>query len=172
METIVTQVHALLGPHVDWKQVLLSAMVPLFLMAFLIEYMVMRRRGRMEAFAWRDILTNLGLGGSYQLFEMIAHLLFTGSAVLWIWQFRFFEIPVDAWTILPIFVGVELCYYWFHRGSHRIRWFWSAHVVHHSGERMNMTTAMRQSLLYSITCLLYTSPSPRDRSLPRMPSSA
>jgi hypothetical protein len=33
------------------------------------------------------------------------------------------------------------------RASHRIRWFWTAHVPHHSGQVMNFTTAMRQSLL-------------------------
>ena len=30
----------------------------------------------------------------------------------------------------------------------------------------------RSALIYATTCLLYTSPSPRDRSLSRMPSSA
>lgn len=142
---------ALLGPHIDWKQVILTAMVPLFLIAFGIEWLVMRRRRTLESFAPRDIVTNLGLGASYQVFESIAHVLVTGALVLWLYQFRLFDIPVNVWTIVPIFLGVEFCYYWFHRGSHRIRWFWSAHVVHHSGEHMNMTTAMRQSLLYSIT---------------------
>ena len=55
--------------------------------------------------------------------------------------------PVNGFTIVPIFVVVEFCYYWFHRTSHRVRWFWAAHVPHHSGEVMNFTTAMRQSLL-------------------------
>ena len=91
--------HALLGPHVDWKQVLLTAMVPLFLLAFAIEFVIMRRRQRTQGFEWRDILTNLGLGGSYQIFETIAHLLVTGAAVIWIYQFRLFDIPVNAWTI-------------------------------------------------------------------------
>jgi sterol desaturase/sphingolipid hydroxylase (fatty acid hydroxylase superfamily) len=45
---------------------------------------------------------------------------------------------------------VEFCYYWFHRASHRIRWFWCAHVVHHGSEHMNFSTAMRQSWLYGI----------------------
>src|SRR5699024_9965623 len=29
--------------------------------------------------------------------------------------------------------------------SHRIRWFWAAHITHHSSERMNFSTAMRQN---------------------------
>jgi sterol desaturase/sphingolipid hydroxylase (fatty acid hydroxylase superfamily) len=140
-----------LGVEVDWKQVLLIGMSPVFLLAFAIEWQVMRGRGRREPFAWRDIVANLKLGGAYQLFELVAHVTFTAAAVAWFWRHRLFDAPVNGWTILPIFIGVEFCYYWFHRTSHRVRWFWSAHVVHHSSEHMNMTTAMRQSLLYSIT---------------------
>ncbi|RJF87430.1 sterol desaturase family protein [Oleomonas cavernae] len=141
----------LASDHVDWKQVVLIGMTPVFLMAFAVEWQVMRGRGRRAQFHWQDIFANLNLGGAYQLFEIAAHLTVTAAAVGWIHQQRLFDIPVTAWTVLPIMLGVEFCYYWFHRLSHRVRWFWSAHVVHHSGEHMNMTTAMRQSLLYSIT---------------------
>lgn len=151
MNEFIQVIEALLGPEVDWKQVMLIGMSPIFLIAFAIEWQVMKGRGKRAQFDWRDIFANLTLGGSYQIFELIAHALVTGVAVAWFWQHRLFEIPVNAWTILPIFVGVEFCYYWFHRSSHRVRWFWTAHVVHHSSEKMNMTTAMRQSLLYSIT---------------------
>jgi len=151
----ITLIETAFGPHIDWKQVILIGLTPIFLIAFAMEWHIMRRRGPSHRlwrqFEWRDILTNLGLGSSYQAFELVAHALVNGVAVTWLHEQRLFNIPVNAWTILPIFVAVELCYYWFHRTSHRVRWFWSAHVVHHSSERMNMTTAMRQSLLYSVT---------------------
>lgn len=150
-QAVIDWLHTMMGPEVDWKQVLLIGMSPLFVIAFLIELQVMKGRGRREQFYWKDIAANLSLGLSYQAFELIAHALFVGVAVTWIYEHRLFDVPVNGWTILPIFVAVEFCYYWFHRTSHRVRWFWSAHVVHHSGERMNFTTAMRQSLLYSIT---------------------
>ena len=142
---------ALLGQNADWKQVVLTLMTPLFLLGFAVEWLAMRRRGSLGQFQWKDILANLSLGAAYQVFELGAYALVTGVAALWFYSHRLWTIPANAWTILPIFVGVEFCYYWFHRTSHRVRWFWSAHVVHHSGERMNMTTAMRQSLLYSVT---------------------
>jgi len=144
-------VEAVLGPDQDWKQVVLTAMIPVFILTFLIEFQIMRGRGKREQFQFKDILANLGLGGSYSLFELVAHVFITGVGAMWFWEHRFFTIPVNGWTILPLFVAVEFCYYWFHRTSHRVRWFWSAHVVHHSGQHMNLTTAMRQSLLYSIT---------------------
>lgn len=140
---------------VDWKQVILIGCTPLFLMGFAIELHIRKRKGpnhRMwQQFSPPEILSNLMLGGAYQVFEVVAHALFTGAAIVWFYQYRLFDIPVNGWTIVPIFVAMEFCYYWFHRTSHRVRWFWSAHVVHHSSEEMNMTTAMRQSLLYSIT---------------------
>ncbi|WP_273452419.1 sterol desaturase family protein [Nevskia ramosa] len=145
-------INSMFGPHIDWKQVVLTAMTPLFLIAFAIEWQVMRGRGQRAPFNGKEIVANLMLGGAYQIFEVIAHALITAAAVAWFWRHRLIdELPVNGWTILPIFFAVELCYYGFHRGSHRIRWFWSAHVVHHTGKVMNMTTAMRQSLLYSIT---------------------
>jgi sterol desaturase/sphingolipid hydroxylase (fatty acid hydroxylase superfamily) len=141
----------ILGSHVEWKQVFLIAVTPIFLLAFAIEWQVMRKRRQLAQFDWKDILTNLSLGSSYQVFELIAHVVFVGATVGWIWQHRLFSIDINAWTVLPAFVAMEFCYYWFHRCSHRVRWFWSAHVVHHSGERMNMCTAMRQSMLYVLT---------------------
>ena len=143
------------GADIDWKQVILIGCTPLFLIGFAMERHVRKRRGpnhRMWGqFDFKEIVANLSLGGSYQVFEIIAHTLFTGAAVAWFYSNRLFDIPVNAWTLPLIFLGVEFCYYWFHRTSHRVRWFWTAHVVHHSSEEMNMTTAMRQSLLYSIT---------------------
>ena len=111
----------------------------------------MRRRGQTQPFRRADILANLALGAMYQVFELGAWALVTGAGAAWFYAHRLFTIPANLWTLPLIFVGVEFCYYWFHRSSHRVRWFWSAHVVHHSGESMNMTTAMRQSLLYSVT---------------------
>lgn len=143
------------GAHIDWKQVILIGLGPVFGIAFLLEWQYQRHRRSADymrrQFDWKDALSNITLGGAYQLFELIVHVLFVGAAVFWFWEHRFFTIPINGWTLLPIFIAVEFCYYWFHRSSHRVRWFWSAHVVHHSGEQMNMTTAMRQSLLYPIT---------------------
>jgi sterol desaturase/sphingolipid hydroxylase (fatty acid hydroxylase superfamily) len=148
------------GEHVDWKQTVLIGMSPIFVVAFLIEWSMARRRGRLTAFKWPEIFANLALGGSYQIIEVLAWILVSGALFAWVYQHRLFEIPVNAWTVLPIFVLVEFSYYWFHRSSHRVRWFWSAHVVHHSGETMNFTTAMRQSLLNTLlgTFVFYLPP--------------
>lgn len=39
----------------------------------------------------------------------------------------------------------DLAYYWSHRLSHEHRVLWAAHVNHHSSQRYNLSTALRQS---------------------------
>lgn len=146
-QTMMDMLHAVMGNDVDWKQVLLFGMTPIFLLAFMIEFTVEKKRGRGAQFYWKEIVANLSLGAGYQVAEAIMWALATGAIFGFVYQHRLFDIPVNAWTIVPIFIGVEFCYYWFHRCSHRVRWWWTAHVPHHSGELMNFTTAMRQSLL-------------------------
>ena len=38
---------------------------------------------------------------------------------------------------------LNFLYYWQHRASHRIRWMWATHAVHHSPTRLNLTAAIR-----------------------------
>ena len=151
IQEIIPTLEGWLGGPVDWKQIILIGLAPIFIGTFLVEWWVMRRRGQASQFVGKDILTNLNLGGIYQVFELIVHALFFMAAMHWVYDQRFFNVPVNIWTIVPLFILLEFCYYVFHRSSHRIRWFWCAHVVHHSGEHMNLSTAMRQSMLYSLT---------------------
>jgi sterol desaturase/sphingolipid hydroxylase (fatty acid hydroxylase superfamily) len=55
----------------------------------------------------------------------------------------------SAWA-LAIF-GWDFLYYWNHRFSHESRWLWAVHVAHHSSERYNLSTALRQPVADSIT---------------------
>jgi hypothetical protein len=41
-------------------------------------------------------------------------------------------------------VGWDFIYYWNHRFMHEVRALWAIHVVHHSSERYNLSTALRQ----------------------------
>lgn len=60
------------------------------------------------------------------------------------YQHRLQNIEMSGfWAFALLFVGQEFCYYWFHRASHRIRWFWASHLVHHSPNQLSLATAMR-----------------------------
>ena len=44
-----------------------------------------------------------------------------------------------------LFFADDFAYYWFHRVHHEIRLFWASHVVHHSSQHYNLSTALRQT---------------------------
>lgn len=48
-------------------------------------------------------------------------------------------------------LGWDLIYYCNHRLSHESRWLWAMHVVHHSSERYNLSTALRQPVAEALT---------------------
>ena len=62
--------------------------------------------------------------------------------------------------------GWDFIYYWNHRFMHESRYMWALHVVHHSSERYNLSTALRQpvadalgtTLPYGALCLAGITP--------------
>ena len=48
-------------------------------------------------------------------------------------------------------LGWDAIYYWNHRLNHESRWLWAMHVVHHSSERYNLSTALRQPVAEGLT---------------------
>jgi sterol desaturase/sphingolipid hydroxylase (fatty acid hydroxylase superfamily) len=53
--------------------------------------------------------------------------------------------PGDWWVWVLLFFADDLAYYVFHRVSHESRVFWASHVVHHSSQHYNLSTALRQT---------------------------
>jgi sterol desaturase/sphingolipid hydroxylase (fatty acid hydroxylase superfamily) len=47
-------------------------------------------------------------------------------------------------SLLAAMVIWDFLYYWEHRWMHEVRLFWANHVTHHSSERYNLSTALRQ----------------------------
>ncbi|GAB04747.1 sterol desaturase family protein [Gordonia amarae] len=55
------------------------------------------------------------------------------------------SLPADnPWTWVALFFADDFIYYWYHRTHHTVRIFWASHVVHHSSEHYNLSTALRQ----------------------------
>ncbi len=48
-------------------------------------------------------------------------------------------------VLVIILFAEDFTYYWFHRISHESRLFWASHVVHHSSQKYNLSTALRQT---------------------------
>jgi sterol desaturase/sphingolipid hydroxylase (fatty acid hydroxylase superfamily) len=61
-----------------------------------------------------------------------------------LYQVRLFDIPMTTvWAWGALFLATEFAYYWFHRASHRVRWLWATHAVHHSATHFNLSAAIR-----------------------------
>lgn len=51
-------------------------------------------------------------------------------------------------------LGWDFIYYWNHRFMHESRYMWAIHVVHHSSERYNLSTALRQPVADAVGTFL------------------
>jgi len=87
-----------------------------------------------------------------------------GGAVIglhfFLYRYRIFEVPAGPWGWLLTFIVIDFVFYGYHRASHRMRFLWCAHVVHHSSEHMNLGTALRQSPTGPFTKVLFYWPLP------------
>ncbi len=117
--------------------------IPFFILLIVIE-MVWARRRSPTAYEPRDTLTSLALGlGSTAAGLASAGLVI--AAALWLEQFSVITIGWAWWAWPLCFVLDDFNYYWAHRTGHRVRWFWAAHVNHHSSQHYNLSTALRQT---------------------------
>ena len=117
--------------------------VPGFVLLVLVEMIVVRLRYR-QRYEPKDTLTSLALGtGSTVAGALTAGLAF--AMAMWVWQYRIFEISYAWYWFVLAFVVDDLAYYVFHRLAHRVRWFWASHVIHHSSQHYNLSTALRQT---------------------------
>jgi sterol desaturase/sphingolipid hydroxylase (fatty acid hydroxylase superfamily) len=121
--------------------------VPVFVLVLILEAVSYRflpdddERG----FEVRDTATSLSMGvGSLVVglpWKAVVVVAYAG-----LYQLAPWHLPVDAWwTWALLLLADDLAYYWFHRLHHEMRVLWASHVVHHSSQFYNFSTALRQS---------------------------
>jgi sterol desaturase/sphingolipid hydroxylase (fatty acid hydroxylase superfamily) len=93
----------------------------------------------------RDSATSLsmGLGNvviniGWKLVALAAY-----SAVYLVAPYHWSATNPLTWVVL--FLLDDFAYYWYHRTHHTVRVFWASHVVHHSSQYYNLSTALRQT---------------------------
>ena len=124
---------------------LVELAVPFFILLIFLE-MVMARFRKSAEFELRDSMSSLLMGVGNLGTKLLTGAITVGVA-FWLYNnVRIFTIPMTAWwAILALFLLEDFSYYWFHRISHESRWFWASHVIHHSSQHYNLTTALRQT---------------------------
>ena len=132
--------------------------LPIFGVLMLAEAGVSIARGR-AAYEWRDFfgsMSQLGLNIGVKLgFDVLViglHLV--------LYEYRLFDWGRGPVQWILTLITLDFVFYVYHRASHRSRFLWAAHVVHHSSERMNFGTALRQSPTGPLTRALFYWPLP------------
>jgi sterol desaturase/sphingolipid hydroxylase (fatty acid hydroxylase superfamily) len=117
--------------------------IPFFMLTVIIE-VILTVKVRLEHYEFKDAATSIAMG-----LGNVTIGLFTKGLVLavfyFFYQFHLITIPFSWWSWILILFAEDFCYYWFHRISHENRFFWASHVVHHSSQKYNLSTALRQT---------------------------
>ena len=124
--------------------------VPVFLLTLLIEWALSQKYSPHKTHTLKDSVASL-LMGTGNLATDLSFGFLSLSLLMSAWQFRVFDLGTTLPVICAALIAQDFVYYWKHRASHRIRWFWAAHVVHHSSEHYNLTTALRQPWISHFT---------------------
>jgi alkylglycerol monooxygenase len=119
--------------------------IPVFLATMGLELWVRRLQAK-QTYDLADALGSLHLGVLSQVVGAFSKLATLGVYVLVYERFATYSWDLSnplAW--LAALLLYDLLYYWYHRLGHEVRVLWAAHVVHHSSEHYNLSTALRQS---------------------------
>ncbi|MEB3217922.1 MAG: sterol desaturase family protein [Nostocales cyanobacterium 94392] len=112
---------------------------PFFLILILIE-IILIVGWKKQKYPWKESFISFLIAIGHRISQIIP----TAGFLIFAWNHRIFTISLHHWwNVALLFLGIEFFYYWFHRASHRIRWFWASHVVHHSPEHFNLSVAYR-----------------------------
>ena len=123
--------------------------IPFFVVLLVLEYLSFRQvrdeQSDLIGYEARDTRTSLTMG-------------LGNVAINFVWKFAVLALYVaiyeltplrldadDWWVWVLLFFADDFSYYWFHRVSHESRGFWASHVVHHSSQHYNLSTALRQT---------------------------
>ncbi len=117
--------------------------IPGFIAFMLLELLVRGLRGGIH-YQTSDTLASLLMGAGNVVEGIVLGFVKYGVLLF------FYELaPLEMGFGLPVFVLAyvldDLRYYWYHRIAHESRWFWAAHVTHHSSQHYNLSTALRQT---------------------------
>lgn len=132
---------------------LINLAVPAFLLLVTLEAIadaVMRR----DLYEINDTAASLSMGVGNLLVSFVTKAV-QFSLFTMLHRFAIFHIGYQWWAWLLVFFADDCTYYWYHRTCHGCRLFWASHVVHHSSQRYNLSTALRQTWTGSFTGLIF-----------------
>ncbi|MFG3031180.1 sterol desaturase family protein [Streptomyces sp. NPDC048253] len=119
--------------------------IPAFVLLTVVEVISVRLHPDEDAAGYetKDAATSVGMGLGSLVFDFVWKIPIVAIYTA-VYELTPLRVPVLWWTLPLMLLAQDFFYYWSHRGHHVIRVLWACHVVHHSSERFNLTTALRQ----------------------------
>lgn len=121
----------------------LAYAAPLFALSVGLEWYFVSRKALKGRYEGKDAVASMTMGLGNLVTDLGFGFISLGF-LMWLWQFRVWDWGYGVLAIMVALVLQDFLYYWKHRFAHQIRWLWSAHIVHHSSEHYNLSTALRQ----------------------------
>lgn len=117
--------------------------IPVFILLLIVEISVAAWEQR-DWYNTKDTISSLSMGIGNAIIRLFTKFIVLG-VMFFLYQFRLFDLSATWWVWVLCFFAEDLSYYVFHRSSHEVRYFWASHVVHHSSQKYNLSTALRQT---------------------------
>lgn len=129
---------------------------PCFVALVLLELAYSKSHDNKDLYEWKDLLASSSMGmGSVLITPLIKVI---SAAAIFYLVYELFNPEVNgvrmnimgyesfgwAWYIwIACQFLDDFSYYWLHRFNHTVRFMWAAHIVHHSSQRYNFGTGLR-----------------------------
>ena len=148
-----------MNPLIDIPEIpnLIHYAIPFFILTLVIEIVITSRK-HMASYTFKDAAASISMGLGNVFIGLFAKALVLSALTYVYLNFRIFTIPFVWWAWILVLLADDFCYYWFHRISHENRFFWASHVVHHSSQRYNLSTALRQTWTGSFMSFVFWLP--------------
>lgn len=107
--------------------------------------LVFERLRKTQYYRVNDAISSLSAGVLSRMVGVFKNLVPFTLYIVAYENLALFSLPQSTWVWIAAFVLYDFFYYWNHRFGHEVSVFWASHVVHHSSEDYNLSTALRQS---------------------------
>jgi sterol desaturase/sphingolipid hydroxylase (fatty acid hydroxylase superfamily) len=118
--------------------------IPFFLVSVIFEGLIIHKK-KPSSYNLKDTFASLAMGIGNIIIDLGSKLIVVFVITLLYENYRITTIPFSWWAWLIILFADDFCYYWAHRVGHECRFFWASHIVHHSSQKYNLSTALRQT---------------------------
>jgi sterol desaturase/sphingolipid hydroxylase (fatty acid hydroxylase superfamily) len=126
---------------------------PIMFFFAILEYVISKRQDH-DYYETKETIGSVlvGIGNVIISFLIKAALLLV---VVVIYNLVPWRMELNWWTFIPAYIFWDFCSYWAHRISHSQRFWWATHIVHHSGEKYNLTVSFRLSWVQHLKIIFF-----------------